>query len=747
VGRRGARSGFTPWRAAALGLLGLATALAVWLTIGSLKPGGVPGCEAGDCATVLSSKWSKVFGVPVGLFGAASYGVLALLGAKPLGRSQRGARIVALALILLIPLAALWFASLQLIVLKAFCPWCSVTHALAVAGAVLMAIALQRDAAVHHAGSRRVPRYKAGPLWAAGGLWAGIAFAGFIAAQFLSPEPPKPRIVTASMEPAPMQLPIPAPAGSAQSETARDASVALPAATTLETNPESPKAPDEATAPGGKGTLSLHGGRFELDPGELPVLGAPDSAYWIVMISDYTCRYCRAASRVLHEVRDSFETGQLGIIVLPSHNGGDSMEIQRLMLAAWKIAPETWAALADDLYLERMPIQSGAVREALEKRLGMVPLQASLSVNAAWITNVFGMTKEIYAANRAMTRRGSIPQFIIGQEIVVGAPADAAEFFDLFAQHLGLVRQRLPELALAKAEIDLGRVFAGTQRLITLGFTNAGQASLELSRATLPPGGRLVRGTNVPILPGGTAAVEFTVAIPPREGPFEDTVTLHSNARTSATPVRITGVSWKPLTITPPLLDFGRLEAGSTSTQGVIRVEFAEDAAIESVRSQNPAFTAVVGEVTPGRAYDITVETAPDMPMGTQQAALLLALRQPVPEGWPESIAVGARALVQRAVMVVPPRVNLPAGPLSHERHHQVMVRCLDALADFRVTGAVLEGGPAFLIPEVRQGTGSDQYLVLFTLPAGWSAPQGARLVIETTHPRYQNVEVPLVTQ
>jgi uncharacterized membrane protein len=752
------RTTANPARAVALALLALATLLSAWLALQSVRSGSVPGCDEGNCAIVLTSKWSKVFGVPVGLFGAAAYAILAILGAKPFPASPRGPRLTAAALVLMIPAAGLWFACLQLFVLHAFCPWCSATHAIATTGAILMAIAWNKDhrLAIGSQGSRKgskTSKVPPLPLWGASAAYASVAFAGFLGAQILSPEPPKARIRTASMS-APTETPPPAPLTSnttpGVSDTAKSAST-NPAPTLTAASTSSPAT---NTAPTPKSTdprrMVLHGGKFALDPLEYPVFGSPTAKHLVVMISDYTCRYCRAAHKMLHEVRETFDASQLGTVMLPSHHGGESEAIQRLMLAAWKADRAVWNEVAEDLYSEKTPIKSQNVRSILEQRLGADRLAASTAANESWISQVFGLTRDIYTANRVQVGSGSIPQFIFGQQIIAGAPADAAEIFQLLDKNLGLVRERLPELQLASAEVDLGRVFAGTMRNITIGYSNSGNAQLQVSRAVLPNGGRPVRGFMTPVLPGKTSAVEVGVAVPKDEGPFAETVTLHSNARQAATPLRVKGTAWKPLRITPQILDFGKLDADHAITQSVMRIELSEEATIESIRSQNPGFNATLREITPNKAYEIDVATTENLGSGPQQGVIHVALKKPVPTGWPDSIAVAARATVERAVTVVPPRLVVPNGVLTSERHHQFLVRCQDGTPDFAVTEAVFEGGPAFTQPQIsRTGTGKD-FTVQLTLPAGWSmpkAPATTKLTLHTTHPKYPTLDVPITVQ
>ncbi len=736
-------------------MLGVAALVSTYLAVQSQRAGGIPGCDAGGCAVVLGSKWSKALGAPVGLFGTAAYLLLAILGSRPFLPTQRGLRTLATALALLIPGAAAWFVALQIWVLKAFCPWCCATHSIATLGAVFMAAAWRRDslppstaATSAKPANSRTPTPAPSPspasaraprVWPAAAALAAATLAGMITVQSLGPEPAPPKALRVAMEPAatstPTQALLPRDAGTTNSgETAPS-----PSATTTPTT----------TTPPGKRLIPLHDGKFKLDPQDLPLFGSPEATHLVVMISDYTCKFCRATHKMLGDIHEAFDDQELGFVMLPSHHGGDSEQIQMLMLATWRTDPAVWRRVADDLYSERIPLKPEAVRTVLEQQLGTGRLDPALSAHRSWTTNLFALARGVHAANKAKAGSGNIPQMIIGHEIIVGAPDGSGEIFAVLEKNLGLARKRLPELRLATEVVDLGRVFAGTTRTFALVYTNLGQATLQLTRARLPPGGRVGQGMMNPIAPGKNGTVELTFGVPREEGAFDVAITLHSNARVPSTELRVKGVAWKPLRITPEILDFGRLDADQSATQAVMRVELLEPVRIESVRSQNPGYSVSVNEVEPMKIYDLTVATTAALGAGRQQGVLRLTFAKPVPPGWPETIALAARAEVDRAVTVTPPRLTLPAGTLTSDRHHQVLVRCLDGMPDFSVSGAVLEGGPAFTMPEIQKSTGTD-HIVVVRLPSGWTPPtppSGARLVIHTNHRRYPILEVPLVPQ
>lgn len=120
----------------------LAGLVSAYLLTTSLLTAGRPiGCGAGSgCDEVLSSRWSRVAGVPVGLPALLLYATIA--GAAWCGRGSSvaaGARVPSVLLWIAagaVLSAAGWFVSLQWIDLGAFCPWCLAAHGLGAAAAL-----------------------------------------------------------------------------------------------------------------------------------------------------------------------------------------------------------------------------------------------------------------------------------------------------------------------------------------------------------------------------------------------------------------------------------------------------------------------------------------------------------------------------------------------------------------------------------------------------------------------------------
>lgn len=113
-------------------LLGLTGYLAVMALVGDGRP---IGCGDGaGCGDVLSSKWAKVFGLPVSGLAVALYlGVLIIL----VTRKRLGGKLLAAAAGAIIGAAA-WFIYVQAVEVEAWCAWCMVDHSLGVVLALIL---------------------------------------------------------------------------------------------------------------------------------------------------------------------------------------------------------------------------------------------------------------------------------------------------------------------------------------------------------------------------------------------------------------------------------------------------------------------------------------------------------------------------------------------------------------------------------------------------------------------------------
>ena len=118
------------------GLSLLAALISAYLLANTLMQSGQPvGCGSGSgCGEVLSSHWSQVFGLPVSVLALMTY--LGVAGLQLLPKLYQ--RSVAAVLAGLLATAAIWFLALQAFVIKAWCPYCVISHLLSLTLAVLL---------------------------------------------------------------------------------------------------------------------------------------------------------------------------------------------------------------------------------------------------------------------------------------------------------------------------------------------------------------------------------------------------------------------------------------------------------------------------------------------------------------------------------------------------------------------------------------------------------------------------------
>lgn len=99
---------------------------ATYITVKHFQ-GVIPPCSIGGCETVLASAYSQIFGLPVSLLGAIYYFIIILSLFIYLDSKKEIFLRIPLMLSIVGFIFSLYFVSLMIFVIKAFCLYCAVS--------------------------------------------------------------------------------------------------------------------------------------------------------------------------------------------------------------------------------------------------------------------------------------------------------------------------------------------------------------------------------------------------------------------------------------------------------------------------------------------------------------------------------------------------------------------------------------------------------------------------------------------
>lgn len=373
----------------------LAAAVAGYLLVVSLSQRGLPiGCgEGSGCGEVLRSRWSSLFGIPVGAFALASY-LLAFAATFWMSSSNgtNAGRLLAL-ISAAVVISTGWFAGLQLFTLNAICPWCMADHVLGISMAAAACWLLIY---------RRLFVTSSAPkMWPA--AVAGIAIA-------LS------------------MIGLQATIGAGSSV------VRLPAGQNADSGP----------GPGRQ--VAVLNGKLTLDVHDLPVLGNPDASKLIVLMYDYCCPHCRATHGYLLEGMPSY-FGEYALVLLPMPLDAqcnpaideteprfkESCDLIRLALAVWRAKPEAFRQFDAWLYEPEKPRTLADAKIEAARLVGDEALAAALA--DPWVDARIAADVKAYGESGVDT----LPLLLSpGMDGVVGRPESAGELFKILERDLKL---------------------------------------------------------------------------------------------------------------------------------------------------------------------------------------------------------------------------------------------------------------------------------------------------------------------
>lgn len=375
------------WRAATLVFAATAAALAIYLAALALLNGRLPpGCgEGSGCGDVLTSTWSRLFGIPVSLPAVGMYGAVAILALLSLWLPIARRLLVLCSACILGAVA--WFVVLQAFVLHAFCVYCMIDHSFGALAAVAALVGCVRE-------EGRMPWHYA---------VAGLVLTGLmVTAQALQPHTP-------------YRLEL--PTGNDFDFRRHDGRY-----------------------------VGLQDGVFQLRIEDEPMIGDPEAERSLVLMVDYACLHCRRLHRIAGELQDQ-HPDRLVVTVLPTpistgcntnitntpEGFEESCELAQCSLAVFFAAPELWVDFDEWMFDGERIRKKEAAFERARTLIGQTALERGMAGEEV---------KEMIARN--VSAWGAIPvqhegerrvpvAWTPGQSPIVG-PVDEASALEAFLE-------------------------------------------------------------------------------------------------------------------------------------------------------------------------------------------------------------------------------------------------------------------------------------------------------------------------
>lgn len=300
-----------------------------------------------------------------------------------------------------------------------------------------------------------------------------------------------------------------------------------------------------------------------------------------------------------------------------------------------------------------------------------------------------------------------------------------------------------PRIAFDSIVYDFGKAIAGTQVRHEFLFTNTGDATLEISGVYPGCGCTTAGAWTRQVEPGKTGVIPLQFNTEHYAGQTVTKIaTVACNDKNqSAVRLEIKGTVWKPIDVSPQVAVLNIIADAPSNAPAVVRIvsSLDEPITLSELHSSNPAFAAELKTIQPNKEFQLVIRTVPPLGQGNVQGTITIKTSSTkVP-----TIEVTALAVVQSAIVVSPPQILVPAGPLPSAFTCVVMIRNNGAEPLTLSEPAVSADGVQIQMKEIQPGR---QFMVTSTFPVGFQMESGreAGLGIKTSHPQYPVLNVPV---
>ena len=301
-----------------------------------------------------------------------------------------------------------------------------------------------------------------------------------------------------------------------------------------------------------------------------------------------------------------------------------------------------------------------------------------------------------------------------------------------------------PRIKFSEKAFDFGKIQSSSPVRHDFIVTNTGNAPLEITEVRPScPGCTIALPWDHVIKPGKTGKIPIQFNPSNFSGPVSKSVMITCNdPLESGHTLQFSANVWRPVEVQPAYVYFMPVEGEETNETKVVRIINHLDAplTLDPPQCSNPAFKMEIKPVAAGKEFELRVHYAGSASNAAGQSVISIKTSSadlPV-------INVTVHAMPQPALVVMPTRILLPAGPLSAGHRHSQMIRN-NSSAPIKVTEAAVNAeGVTVQITEPQPGK---QFMLSVNFPPNFQVPAGRllELTFHTSSPKRPIIKVPIV--
>ena len=327
----------------------------------------------------------------------------------------------------------------------------------------------------------------------------------------------------------------------------------------------------------------------------------------------------------------------------------------------------------------------------------------------------------------------SVSTLVVGARQTSAPPATAAATTNAVG----------PKIQFASPVYDFGRVRAGDPAKFTYVFTNTGDALLVLNTVQPQCGCTAAGEWTKQVEPGKTGNIPIQFNTAAYNGMVLKQITVTCNVTTqSMLFLQLKGTVYKPYDVNPQIAVFNLApDADTASMVLTITNNMEEPLLLSAPEVNNPIFAAQLITNVLGKGYQVKLTIVPPLPaMGSAQGHMTLKT------SWSNTptIPVTLVANIQPAVMVTPPSIMLPPGPLAAGLTNSVAIQNNTATNVLTLSEPKVNAEGVGV--EIREHQPGKSYSAMLGFPQGFEVPAGQQIEfsVKTGNPKFPEVKVPV---